>query len=180
VEPTTGIEPAYSAWKREAMTLTTTCCSPRDEARTQRYARVDTSTCHTRLLSFMIVWAEILPVLISGLLGGGVASVVAPWSNWGVEKRKDDREYRRGLIRSWRIGIAALSSEKEALGTDWYESLRPHLTGDEILKVEGEYVPPRPRSVVVPADPGTPARGRKPEIDLLARAVTRVEREWKL
>jgi hypothetical protein len=126
------------------------------------------------------VWAEIIPVIISGLLGAGVASVVAPWSNWGVEKRRSDRQYRRDLIRDWRTGIASLSSEEQALGTMWYESLRPHLTQDEILKVEGEYVPPRPRTFVVPADPGAPAVGRKPEIDLLARAVTRVEQEWKL
>jgi hypothetical protein len=126
------------------------------------------------------VWAEIVPVIISGLLGAGVASVVAPWSNWGVEKRRCDRQYRRDLIRDWRIGIASLSSEKQALGTGWYESLGPHLTQDEILKVEGEYVPPHPRTVVIQADPGSPARGRKPEIDLLARAVTRIEREWKL
>jgi hypothetical protein len=126
------------------------------------------------------VWTTVIPAIISGLLGAGVASVVAPWSNWGVEKRRSDREYRRGLIQSWRNGIAELTSEKEALGTGWYESLRPHLTSDEILKVEGEYVPPGPRTFVVPADPGAPAVGRKPEIDLLARAVTRVEREWKL
>jgi hypothetical protein len=127
------------------------------------------------------MWAAVIPVIISGLLGAGVASVVAPWSNWGVEKRRSDREYRRGLIMSWRNGIAELTSEKEALGSQWYESLRSHLTHDELLKVEGEYVPPRPRTVEIVVDePTSRARGRKPEIDLLARVVTRVEREWKV
>jgi hypothetical protein len=126
------------------------------------------------------VWATVITAVITGLLGGGVASVVAPWSHWGMEKRRSDRAYRRGLIESWRDGIAQLTSEKEALGAPWYESLRPHLTQDEILKVEGEYIPPRPRTFVVPAPPGVPAVGRKPEVDLLARAVARVEREWKL
>ena len=115
--------------------------------------------------------------------------------NWGVEKRRSDREFRRRLIGSWRNGIAGLTSEKKALGTGWYESLRPHLTQDEILKIEDEYVPPRTRTVEEPGhlpprqldiDMGgpyqvtDPAIGRKPEIELLARAVTRVEREWKL
>lgn len=130
--------------------------------------------------------------IISGLLGAGVASVVAPWSLWGVEKRRSDRQYRRDLIRDWRNGIAQLTSGRSALGTGWYESLRPHLTQDEILKVEGEYVPPRTRTVETEdLDPPRqidfgryevtdPALGRKPEIELLARAVTRVEREWKL
>jgi hypothetical protein len=103
------------------------------------------------------VWTAVIPAIISGLLGAGVASVVAPWSNWGVEKRKSDRQYRRDLVRDWRNGIAKLTSENEALGTGWYESLRPHLTQDEILKVEGEYVPPRrrPQTRQIEIDPPT-------------------------
>jgi hypothetical protein len=139
------------------------------------------------------VWAQVITAIVSGLLGGGVGSVVAPWSYWGVEKRRSDRQYRRDLIRDWRNGIAKLTSEEQALGTGWYESLRPHLTQDETLKVEGDYVPPRtrmvesslldpPRQIDIggPYQVTHPAVGRKPEIDVLARAVTRVEREWKL
>src|SRR5262249_19106927 len=114
-----------------------------------------------------------MTAVISGLLGAGVASVVAPWSNWGVEKRKSDRECRRVLIREGRAGIAALDSAYDAVGTAWYESLRAHLTEDEILKVEGIY---NPRMAVVEPDPS--ARGRKPGIDTLARAVARIERNW--
>jgi hypothetical protein len=128
----------------------------------------------------MAVWATIVPAVISGLFGGGVASLVAPWSQWGVEKRRSDRQHRRDLIREWRTGIAALSSEKEALGTEWYESLRPHMSKDEILKVEGAYKPPQPRVSSVQADPGSPAVGRKPQIDVLARVVMRVEQQWGL
>jgi hypothetical protein len=62
------------------------------------------------------VWTTVIPAIISGLLGAGVASVVAPWSNWGVEKRRSDRDYRRRLVQSWRNGIAELTSEKKALG----------------------------------------------------------------
>jgi len=31
---------------------------------------------------------------VFGLLGGGVASLLAAWSRWGEEKRKSDRQYR--------------------------------------------------------------------------------------
>jgi hypothetical protein len=110
-----------------------------------------------------------------GLLGGGVASLLAPWSRWGVEKRKSDREYRRGLIRAWRAGIAGLDSPYDAVGTEWYESLRMRLTDDEIREVEGVYLP---RTAVVEPDPSD--RGRKPGIDTLARAVARTEQMWKL
>ena len=51
------------------------------------------------------MWAQVITAIISGLLGAGVASVVAPWSNWGVEKRRSDRQYRRDLIRDWRDGV---------------------------------------------------------------------------
>ena len=93
------------------------------------------------------------------LLGGGVASLIAPWSQWGVEKRKSDREHRRGLVRAWQAGIAKLESAFEAVGTEWYESLRPHLTGDEVETVEGTY---SPRTIVVEVGPSQ--RGRQPAL----------------
>jgi hypothetical protein len=112
---------------------------------------------------------------VLGLLGGGVASLLAPWSKWGVEKRKIDRQYRRDLIRQWRSGIANLTTSYNAIGNLWYESLRAHLTDDEIRAVEGGY---SPRTTVV--EPDASERGRKPGIDVLARAVARIERRWKL
>jgi hypothetical protein len=68
------------------------------------------------MIRFSNMWTIILSA-VSGLLSGGVASVVAPWSNWGVDMRRSDKQYRQTLVESWRKGIAELATEKEALGT---------------------------------------------------------------
>jgi hypothetical protein len=110
-----------------------------------------------------------------GLLGGGVASLIAPWSQWGVEKRRGDRQHRRDLVREWRNGLAQLESGQDAPGTEWYESLRPHLTDDEIRQVE----PVRhPRVVTISID--APIVARDAATNALAGAVARTEQGWKL
>lgn len=43
------------------------------------------------------IWAGII-----GFITGGIASIVAPWVNWGIEKRRQRLEYRRELVRDWR------------------------------------------------------------------------------
>ena len=47
----------------------------------------------------------------SGLVSGTVASLIAPWINWGVEKRKQKLEYRRQLVVSWRKMIEDVSKQ---------------------------------------------------------------------
>ncbi len=39
---------------------------------------------------------------IAGLLAGLVGSVLAPWVNWGIEKRKERLANRRANVEKWR------------------------------------------------------------------------------
>ena len=52
------------------------------------------------------------PAIVAALIGGtaglatGVAgSLIAPWSNWGVEKRRIRLQRRQALVDDWRLGI---------------------------------------------------------------------------
>lgn len=55
--------------------------------------------------------SEIVVALIgggAGLVTGAIGSLIAPWSQWGVEKRKLQRQSRVDLLAGWREGIAEL------------------------------------------------------------------------
>lgn len=107
--------------------------------------------------------------LIGGV-SGGVVSFLSFWLNWGIEKkrRKLDRKYE--LLDRWRTGIGRLegNSYQEAIGAEWYETLRPYLSKEVRDRAE------RPRTTTV--DPGTGRAIR----NQLAEEVDCIEREWGL
>jgi hypothetical protein len=39
---------------------------------------------------------------VAGVVTGGISSVIAPWANWGVEKRQLRRQERVTQIAGWR------------------------------------------------------------------------------
>ena len=108
--------------------------------------------------------------LVAGLASGAVASLLAPWAHWSIEKRRLARQRKYSLLDSWRTGIASMETEDhtEFLATPWYETLRPYLSASEREALEA------PRTFYIPADTG---RGVK---DLFTGEVDRIEREWGL
>lgn len=112
------------------------------------------------------VWTAIIGV-VGGFASG---SAVAAWANWGIEKRRLNRQRQYALLDSWRSGIASLgnASYHAAFHTPWYETLRPHLAADVVARLE------RPNTVIV--NPGS-ARFSK---NLFTGEVDRIEREWNL
>jgi hypothetical protein len=112
------------------------------------------------------VWTAII-----GAVGGFASgSVVAAWANWGIEKRRLNRQRQYALLDSWRSGIASQGNagHTSALQTPWYETLRPHLAADVLARLE------QPNTIIVSL--GSP-RGTK---GLFTGEVDRIEREWKL
>jgi len=53
---------------------------------------------------------------VAGLVTGVIGSLVAPWANWSIEKRKQKLVYRRQLISEARQAIAG--SLSQALNPD--------------------------------------------------------------
>jgi hypothetical protein len=78
--------------------------------------------------------------LISGLIAlivGTIASLFAPWVQWGIEKRRSKLRYRCERISSWRNFIR---NRFEAPGifreTDTYISMRPYLSKALVRDIE--------------------------------------------
>lgn len=75
-----------------------------------------------------------------GLLGGIIGSLVAPWVNWGIEKRREKMKYRRDLVQKWRDAIEKDFDQLAFNDTALYASLRPHLSKDAIDAIEGDQI----------------------------------------
>ncbi|KLI04077.1 MULTISPECIES: hypothetical protein [Mycolicibacterium] len=128
------------------------------------------------------VWAAIIGGA-AGLATGTLGSVIAPWVNWGIERRREDRKHMRDLIESWRAGVASIDDEGSDVDgfpedyliqktsryfrTPWYETLRPHLSEHHRRTSEQNNTS---------IGGGTP-RALK---NYLADEVDRIEREWGL
>jgi hypothetical protein len=52
--------------------------------------------------------------LLTGAITGAISSLIAPWANWGIEKRRLNRTSRVGRVKEWRQGVAYLrKAERE-------------------------------------------------------------------
>lgn len=88
--------------------------------------------------------SEIAVAVISGgtgLVTGAIASLIAPWANWGIEKRRLTRERRIVRIAEWRAGVGDLDWSEKSTGKSvwgdeitsdihaksWYVTLRPEM-----------------------------------------------------
>jgi hypothetical protein len=105
-----------------------------------------------------------------GLIGGVVGSLVAPWVQWAVEKRRNIYDYRRVLIRVWREKIEGFDYSAGSIGdTATYAAIRPLLDPEIRKKLENS------RTVIIPG-----VRGPHPIKQLLLDKVSRIERKWGL
>ena len=68
---------------------------------------------------------------VAGVVTGGISSVIAPWANWGVEKRQLRRQERVTQIAGWRDVARMYPDGAKLLLDGRYFSLRPRLTPRE-------------------------------------------------
>lgn len=123
--------------------------------------------------------AEVLTAAITGLVAGAAGSILAPWSQWGVEKRRLRRVERQQRITEWRQMIARYSEDIGVikplglLSDSAYITLRPHLSAAIIKVLELS-----PTQIIVIGD----AEGisASPEIHLLTKEIDHLERKWRL
>lgn len=74
---------------------------------------------------------------ISGSVVTGIGAFIAPWVNWGIEKRRDKMNRRRDLINNARIHLAGRTLNREALRlSPAYAALRAHLTAEVVNNIE--------------------------------------------
>ena len=108
---------------------------------------------------------------IFGLGGGIVGSLIAPWIQWGVEKRRQRQAKRRELIRSSRSMLSTEIDKKTFRETEVYSQLKPHLYRAVIDEVESD------KSSETQKENADRTEDFK---EKLLEDIARIEREWIL
>lgn len=74
-------------------------------------------------------WIQYAVPALIGLVAGIVGSLVAPWVNWGIEKKRLQHETRTRLLASVREFVSSDSySYPEFMKSALYSQLLPHLS----------------------------------------------------
>jgi predicted YcjX-like family ATPase len=82
--------------------------------------------------------------IVLGFVAGIAGSLIAPWVNWGVEKRRQKLAHRRELISRWRKMIRDVTLIKDGSERTLAEllerqeafySLQPHLSQKVISEI---------------------------------------------
>lgn len=111
-------------------------------------------------------------VALIGLVGGIIGSVVAPWVNWGIEKRRLKHARKVELIKEWRLFIEHFSFNSQNFGnTTVYAAMRPFMDEDIIKKFEAQ------RTIHIPPDGG---RGKELSKQWASDQVAMIENKWNL
>jgi hypothetical protein len=122
--------------------------------------------------------------LLTGAVTGTISSLVAPWANWGIEKKRLARERRVERIKEWRDGVETLDWAERSHGQEgylpserisgdvrtkaWWTTLRPEMAPDVRSKIED-----------LSEKPISTRHGQISK--LIEHEITRIEREkWKL
>jgi hypothetical protein len=114
-----------------------------------------------------------LPALL-GLIAGVVGSLVAPWAQWSVEKRRLRLERRRHLLDDVRNEFRhrPLGSFLKMESIAAYPRLRLYLRAEVREALEA----PRPENETTAEENDETMR----RIDILEAEMARLEREWRI
>lgn len=121
-------------------------------------------------------WITFTSSIIVAAVSGAAASLLAPWSQWGVEKRRLREQARRELVRSWYELIEDYKNNNVSIVDHKnYATLRQHLTSKVITSLE---VKDSKNSITIEIG----KRGISADRDLRAiiGEIRRIEKEWKL
>lgn len=90
-----------------------------------------------------IIVTKVLPAIL-GFVAGAIGSLVAPWVNWGIEKRREKTKRRQEFIDSWRRYIEDEFEWNSFRNTAMFSQIKPYLSEkmiNELDPVEGTETP---------------------------------------
>ena len=112
---------------------------------------------------------------IAGLISGTLASLVAPWVNWGVERRRGRLNTRQSLLTDARSILNLYEYDNVAFrGTAEYSRLKPYLSKKVISLIESH---DDSNLAVVMEGRHAGANNFK---NLILDKISSLERKWKL
>jgi hypothetical protein len=109
---------------------------------------------------------------IVGLISGAIGSLIAPWSLWGVEKRRAKRQYRVEQIARWRDALRGDFDRRSFVSSEAYSTLKPYMPKRLVEEIEKSRNPFY--FVALPKDNEDSMRA------YLLEVVAEVERKWRL
>lgn len=95
--------------------------------------------------------SQVVAAIVGGVAGfttGAVSSLVAPWSNWGVEKRRIRHTRRIDLVEEWRQGLytAERGGDLDLLnGYEWYRTFTSNRRPGRLARLKGRVQKLAPR-----------------------------------
>ena len=90
-----------------------------------------------------IIVTKVLPAIL-GFVAGAIGTLVAPWVNWGIEKRREKTKRRQEFIDSWRRYIEDEFEWNSFRNTAMFSQIKPYLSEkmiNELDPVEGSETP---------------------------------------
>lgn len=114
---------------------------------------------------------DIVVSAVVGVIAGAIGSLIAPWVQWAVEKRRSLLQSRRETIRRWRDFIENFDFQNYKLAdTATYSEIRPYLPEELRRGMESGFV-------IKAAASGRGENAWKHDI---LDAIADLEQQWKL
>ena len=116
---------------------------------------------------------EIIAALF-GLIGGAIASLIAPWVHFFIERRKKSIEYKIQLISNTRKLLNNSAAMTEIKSSSLWGFINDHLSDDERNRAFPV------RTLHVKEDDGAEISEQETRKQSISKMLSRLEREWKL
>ncbi len=118
-------------------------------------------------------WVQTLILAIAGLISGTLASLVAPWINWGIERKREQLNAKRLLLQDVRDKPNLLEHNKRAFRESIeYSRIRPYLTRKLIDEIETNDI-----TMIVEDEK---IKGMLDFRRMVLKEITALEKKWKL
>ena len=115
-------------------------------------------------------WLTITVAALTGGLAGTVASLISPWVQGAVDKRRDALKAKRDRIAEWRAALEAASTFDDVRYSSTFAQLREFMTKEEVESLFTIWV----------VMGGSSGDGDRQKLAKLQEVVNRVERKWEL
>ena len=121
-------------------------------------------------------WLTLISNIAVAALAGTAASLLAPWSHWGVEKKRMKNQRRQALVASWyKLVEDYQNNDIDIVDHRNYNSLRRFLSETAITEFEVEKIG---APIVINAGHKGVSADRK--LRVLLAEIKRIESGWKL
>ncbi|KMT66877.1 hypothetical protein [Catenovulum maritimum] len=119
-----------------------------------------------------VEFAKIVVPAVVGLISGAVGSLVAPWVNWRIEKKRKQIEYKHSLIKIAREKIDNAETIEDILSSSIWGFIDSNLTNQETSSISSG------TNYFQTVNDGMTQLHMKKQV--ISKMLNRVEKQWGL